>query len=137
MKFTTVTLSVFVLELNCSEYLTDGTSSVVTEALDELDRGDSPCLPWDSTSDTRKSCPLLLSREGTKKSGVLILHRVGRAGIERHRVEHSGALGDLKASLDVGSGSHCSSCSSVTTTCVEGVKFKRNAGVLRIYRRKR
>jgi hypothetical protein len=70
-------------------------------------------LPWTATSYTGKSRPFFLRGKGTEKVDVLILDRVGRAGVQRNGVEHRGALCDLEAGLDVGSCSHCDGCETL------------------------
>lgn len=78
-------------------------------------------MPRNATSYTGKSRPFFLSGKGTKKVDVLILYRVGRAGVQRNGVEHRGALCDLEAGLDVGSGSHWDDCE----TLVKGSELKK------------
>jgi hypothetical protein len=81
MKLTTVLQSVSEINVLVGSRLTDGARSVVAEALDELDHGDSPRLPRDATGYTGKCSPFFLSRKGTKKIGVIIVERVGGAGV--------------------------------------------------------
>jgi hypothetical protein len=57
-------------------------------------------------SDTRESRPFLFGGKRSQKVGVLILKGIRRAGVQRNWIKHCGALGDLKAGLDIGRSSH-------------------------------
>jgi hypothetical protein len=81
MKFTTTIMSVLDIDEYKGETLTDSAGSIVTEALDELDGCDSPSLPWNSTSYTRKGGPFFLGRERAKEVCVVVESRVGGAGV--------------------------------------------------------